>query len=182
MIYEYRNYSIAGILILVVIIALVTTFSSLNRENQLRQAIKAKQQSVELGYDKMWKTVKEQQGITSDAEDKFKEFYIDFINSSVQNDQNLLVKLTNQVAPNYPISLRENLFKSLEFHRNETKRLYDELLDLSREHNTLLGSFPSGIILNLFGRQPIEIRVVKSERTNKAFESGNDEQLLYDRK
>jgi len=50
-----------------------------------------------------------------------------------------------------------------------------ELIDLSREHNKLLGLFPGSLVFSILGRKPIDITIVTSSKTEKAFETGKDD-------
>ena len=53
-----------------------------------------------------------------------------------------------------------------------------EILDLKREHDNLLDTQPSGLLLaSILGRQKIDVTIVISTRTDNAFKSGKDDDV-----
>ena len=51
-----------------------------------------------------------------------------------------------------------------------------ELVDISREYNQKLVTFPSNVILKMLGFQKIVPNVITSSSTEKAFETGKDDE------
>jgi len=48
-------------------------------------------------------------------------------------------------------------------------------LDIAAEHERLLASMPSSLIVG--GRDPIEVKLITSSRSNQALESGVDDDV-----
>lgn len=51
-------------------------------------------------------------------------------------------------------------------------------IDAKREHDTMLTTIPRSFIYNLCGRTEFELKLVTSTRTDNAFKSGKDDELL----
>ena len=49
------------------------------------------------------------------------------------------------------------------------------MLDLQREYNTLINTFPNSMIFSLQGTKNIEVIVVTSTDAEKAFQSGKED-------
>jgi hypothetical protein len=70
---------------------------------------------------------------------------------------------------------------SIEAQRTSFTREQAKLIDLQREHNNLLQTLPSSIFVG--GREPIEVKIVTSGKTNKSFATGEDNDVdLFDKK
>ena len=52
-----------------------------------------------------------------------------------------------------------------------------ELLDLNREHDTLLDTFPNNIFYRVMGVQKIKVTTVTSTKTEETFNSGLDDEV-----
>jgi len=90
------------------------------------------------------------------------------------NDKQLMTWVKESV-PNVDTSTLNNLQNIIVGSRDAWTMRQKELVDLSREHTKLLRVFPSSLVLGLLGRKPVDITIVTSARTEKAFATGKDE-------
>ena len=72
----------------------------------------------------------------------------------------------------------EKLYRVVEANTPE-EFLYKnaELIDLKRQHDTLLTSFPNNLYFTVLKVDKIKINVVTSTKTEKVFETGKDDEV-----
>jgi hypothetical protein len=85
-----------------------------------------------------------------------------------------LANWIHESVPNVDTSTFNNLQNIISAKRDGFTMRQKELLDMSREHTTLLREFPSNIILSILGRKEIPVTIVTSSRTESAFSTGQD--------
>jgi hypothetical protein len=51
------------------------------------------------------------------------------------------------------------------------------LVDIAREYNKNLATFPSNVFLHAFGFQDIDAKIITSTRTDNAFKTGKDDDV-----
>jgi hypothetical protein len=74
--------------------------------------------------------------------------------------------------PQFDTSLYKQVMTSIEAQRESFHTTQVELIDLSRQHNTLLKKFPGNWFLS--DVPPIKIPVIVNDATDKAFKSGKE--------
>lgn len=146
------------------------------REVAMRSAIEAQQDSNKASHDTMWKILKDQAGVTDEYKEAFEKIYPQLISGRYQ-DKGLLLKFVTESNPTFDTSLYKKLMASIEAERKTFLRDQKKLRDLKREHDILLKSPPSSWFLA--GKQPIDVVLVTSDRSEAAFETGKDNESLY---
>lgn len=153
------------------------TIGTSNREVRLRNQVEAQQEANQSVFDRTWKIIQQNANVASEYTEQFKESYSDIMDSSSGGNTRLLAFIQS-VNPQYDTALFANLQTSIEANRRDFDRVQQRLIDLRREHNNLLETFPTGMILTgVFGRQPVEIQIVTSSRTEEAFETGTEDDV-----
>jgi hypothetical protein len=160
---------------LAVIVIGLSTIGISNDERALRNQIVAKQEVLKSNYDKMWKILSQQAGVSAEYKDSFKEIYPKLMEGRYGNARGgALMSWVHEANPEFSTALFEKLSDSIDVQRTEYFNQEQGALDLKREHDNMLTKFPSGFILGILGRQPITLKLVRSERTDSAFETGQD--------
>ncbi len=166
----------AGVLVLVGLIAGIAVVSTLNQETTLSTSIKAKQRDNASEMDAMWKTIDQTAQVTQAQKNALVEIFSGYAQARTgTGGGGSLANWIKESVPNVDTSTFNNLQNIITGKRDGFVMRQKELLDLSREHNRLLQSIPSGWICGLFGRQPIEVTIVTSTRTEEAFKTGKDD-------
>ena len=160
---------------LVVIFAFATVFGTYNQEVDLRTAIEAKQQDNQSEYDNMWKTVKQAAQVTDREAQLIRDVIVGYAGERGGNGNGGLINAVHESVPNVDAKTMSNLQNTVVGLRQNWTMRQKELVDLNREHSSLLRRFPSNVILGMFGCKEIEIHLVTSTRTDNAFESGKDD-------
>lgn len=170
--------AVAGFIVLAGVIALISVVSTLNHENTLRTAIQAKQKDNANEMDGMWKTIDQVAQTTQAQKDALVEIFTGYAQARTgTGGGGSLANWIKEAVPNVDTSTFNNLQNIITSKRDGFVMRQKELLDLSREHNRLLGTIPSGWICGMFGRSAIEVTIVTSTRTDEAFKTGKDDNV-----
>jgi hypothetical protein len=166
----------ASVLLIAIVVG-VMWVSANNTEIGLRNAIEAKQMDNTSEFDNMWKKIKQTAQVTDAAKTALQEIFIEHAKARSTGGGGGLAKWVQESVPNIqPDSMPfKNLMNIITSSRDRWTMRQKELLDLSREHNNVLGKFPSSVFVGSRGK--IEIQIVTSGRTKEAFESGEDEDI-----
>jgi hypothetical protein len=151
-----------------------------NTEVSLRAQVAAQQQSNEAVFDNTWKILSQQAQLTEAHKEAFKSIYVGLMEgryNSGTGKGSLMVWIKEQ-NPVYDQSNYSRLMNSIEVQRTNFTREQQKLIDLKREHDVLLTTYPSQWFVG--SRPKIDIVIVTSSRTGEAFREGKDDQVdLY---
>lgn len=166
---------LAGLLALGTILA-ITVVSTLNHETRISASIKAKQRDNANEMDGMWKTIDQVAQTTQAQKDALIEIFTGYAKARTGTGAGgSLANWIKEAVPTVDTRTFENLQNIITSKRDGFVMRQKELLDLSREHDQLLRTIPSGWICSIFGRKPIEVTIVTSTRTENAFQTGKDD-------
>lgn len=165
---------IVGVVIICWLIGVMMSASYDNREVGLREQIVAQQRANQAVFDEVWKVIQQQAGVADQYSDKFRAIYADIMNARYAGKDPLLQFITES-NPSFDISLYQQLSSTIEAKRASFRREQEKLIDLRREHSTLLKSFPSRYFLA--GRKEIDITIVTSAKTEEAFKTGQENDI-----
>jgi hypothetical protein len=89
-----------------------------------------------------------------------------------------------EANPNFNNNLYERLMTTIESQRAKFTEVQIRLREYKRLHDNMLDIFPSGFFLSqIAGRKKIDIAMVTSDRTEKAFKTGKDNEVkLFEKK
>ncbi len=168
-----KAWYVLGIVALLALMVGVMYVNYSNKEVVLRQQIVAKQKANEAVYDNTWKIIKQTAQVTDRYEKGFKEIYSALMEGRYKGERgDMLLKFVNEANPQFDSSVYTKLQNSIEGQRNVWTDNQKMLIDLKREHDTLLTVIPACWFVG--GRPRIDIVIVTSERTDKAFSTGKD--------
>jgi len=168
--------AIVGALGLGGLMVIGSVISTSNQEVSLRTTIETKQRDNTSELDNAIKKISQSAQVTTAQKEALKEIIVG--NSQARNTKGgSLATFVTEAVPNVDTSTFNNLMNIITSSRDAWTMRQKELLDLSREHTTLLRRFPSGVILSILGRKEIPVTIVTSTRTEKAFETGKDDDV-----
>lgn len=175
--------AIIGVLIVGAVIIIGMFVSIMNKNAGLVNQFKAQQIVNTTVHDNMWKTLQQKAGISDQAADKFGEVYEKIMDARYQGKDDVLVNWVQEQNPNFDMSLYKDLSQAVEAYRNEFKNVQTKLIDIKRENDNLRTMFPSSVVLMIIGQKELEMKLVTSSRTEKAFDTGVDDDVqLFDNK
>lgn len=148
----------------VLIIALIATyFSYNNREIALRKEAEAQRGKIESVYDTMWKTLKQEAGVTDEYRKTFEKIYPELIAGRYSGSNNELFKMIQEENPNFDTRLYDKLMQSIEVQRSLFASAQHRMLDIIRVRETLIESMPSRWFIS--NKSVIEYEVISSDST-----------------
>jgi hypothetical protein len=146
-----------------------------NAEVQQRNLVTAKQTSNKNWLDECNKTIDQTAQVTDAQRQALMDIIVGNANARAQQGKGTLAAMVTEAVPNVSTEVFTNLMNVIQSKREGFKRVQDELIDLNRVHDNQLELFPSSIVCSLLGRHKIDITVVTSSRTEKAFATGKDD-------
>jgi hypothetical protein len=164
---------IALIIVAVVVIILVSMyFSYNNREVALRKEAEAQSGKIETVHDTMWKTLKQEAGVTDEYRNTFEKIYPELIAGRYSKDGGELLKMINEQNPNFDTRLYDKLMQSIEVQRAHFASSQQRMLDIIRERDTLLESMPSKWFIS--NKSKIDYVVISSDATADVMSTRRD--------
>lgn len=167
---------IAGIVVGVLIVVLVAMyFSYNNREIALRKEAEAQEGKIESVHDTMWKTLKQEAGVTDQYRKTFEELYPKLIAGRYSNEGGELMKMITESNPDFDTRLYDKLMQSIEAQRAYFASAQQRMLDILRERETLIESYPSRWFVS--NKQKIEYEVISSTTSKSTMQSRIDDDI-----
>ena len=143
-----------------------------NEEIALRETILTKIEDNKSNYTKMWEIITKQADVSAKYADDFKEIYPSLIEGRYDNGGGQMMQWIQEHNPEFDTGLYSKLMVSIEAQRESFHNTQKQLLDLSRQHNTLLHQIPSRWFLG--GIEQIEIPIVINDAAEEAFATGKE--------
>ena len=154
-----------------------TGISLYNQEIALKNQIEAKQTENKANFDNMWKKIKQ----TTNVSDEYKTGLVEVVKAYTEGrkdtSENMLMKWGAEAVPNFDSSIYKQLMNIIVASRDDFTLNQKELLDLNREHDTLIDTFPNNVFYRVMGVQKIKVTTVTSTRTEETFKSGIDDEV-----
>lgn len=145
------------------------------QEIALRNRIAAQQQAVELQFDANWKIIAQQAQVAERYREAFAEVYPALMAARQPAEGGALSRWVQEHNPQLDPALYQQLARSIEAQRVGFAREQTVLLDLKREHDTLLHALPSRLFVG--GRAPVTLRLVTSAHTQATFAGGREDDV-----
>ncbi len=163
---------IAVIAVAVVLIGMFFTYN--NRETALRKEAEAQKGKIETVHDTMWKVIREKAQVSEKYRETFEKIYPELISGRYQ-DSDSAFKWIQEANPDFDTSLMKDLMQSIEVQRMQFQSAQARMLDVIRERDTLIESYPSRWFITR--KEPIAYKVISSETTHKAIESAEEDMI-----
>lgn len=169
---------IFGILVLIAFVVGGSVIGTFNTEASLRVAIEQKQVDNRNEFDNLYKKISQVAQVSEKSMSSLKDIVCGYAEARKGADNpNLIMNWIKESVPTVDLSTMNNLQNIIAGSRDSFTMRQKELLDLKREHDKLLRTFPSNVILGMFGRRSIDVTIVTSTKTEKAFETGKDDDV-----
>ena len=166
----------AGVLVIFAIGLLISYVSYNNTETRLRNQINATQENNKNVYDNAVKTIQQNAEVTAEQAKAVQGILTSYATARGGSSGKVASMLTEAI-PNLDTTSQTfiNLQNILTAARGKFEQNQKQLLDLKREHDNTLTVFPSSFFTGLAGKQPIDVTIVTSTRTEAAFQTGIDD-------
>lgn len=150
-------------------------FSYNNTEIDLRKRAEAQRGKIEGVHDKMWKVIQQKAQVSTEYKDAFHEIYADIIGGRYNGENDPLLKVIHEANPQFDNSLYKDLMASIEVLRTEFQTAQEVMIDIIREHEVLISTYPSKWFIK--NKTPIEYTIISSSRTKDVIETGIDDNV-----
>ena len=169
---------LSGTVLIVGLILIFSYFSYSNEEIRLRETITAKIDDSRSHYTKMWEVLTNKAGISKTYASDFERIYPDLIEGRYSKGQGQMMNWIQEHNPEFDTSLYKDVMVSIEGQRESFHNNQRQLIDLNRQHSTLLKVAPSNWFLS--SREPIVVPVIVNNETNETFKTGIESDMkLY---
>jgi hypothetical protein len=165
-----------GLGILAIITVAIMWVSYSNSEVRLRNTIVAKQRDNQNEMDAMWKNISQ----TAQVAEKDRSSLMEIMTGYAQartgtgDASKSIMNWIKESVPQVSSKVFSKLLNIIVSQRDGFKFRQKELLDLKREHDNLIDTFPSSLFVGSRGK--IDVVIVTSTRTDNAFKSGKDDE------
>ncbi len=168
---KWATLGVVGFLILFVAIAWI---GANNSEARLRNQFEAKQTDNTSQFDNMWKKIAQVAQVTEKDRESLAQIFVQHAKARTgDGGGGAVMKWIQESVPNVDSSGYRNLQNIIVASRDSWTDNQRQLLDIKREHDNLLDTFPSSIFVG--GRSRLRAVIVTSERSDEAFKSGRDD-------
>ncbi len=163
------------IIAVLAIILIAMYFNYNNREVALRKEAAAQNDKITTVHDTMWKVLQQEAGVAKEYRDAFEKIYPELISGRYSNDKEGMMKFIHEANPDFDTSLYKQLMQSIEVQRGEFASAQQRMLDIIREHDTLLETMPAKWFIK--DKRHIIYKVISSTRTNQVIETRVDDDV-----
>ena len=157
------------------IVGISMYFNYNNTEISLRKNAEAQRGKIEGVHDKMWKVIQQKAQVTSEYKDAFHEIYADIIGGRYNGESDPLLKVIHEANPQFDNSLYQDLMSSIEILRTEFQTAQEVMIDIIREHEVLISTYPSKWFIK--NKTPIEYTIISSSKSKEVLETGIDDNV-----
>lgn len=146
-----------------------------NTQVTLQTTYNAKVKANEADFDNMKKKITQVAQVSEMQMNKLKELFSSYGDSRTNKNGTAVMNWIKESIPNVDTKTFQNLQNIIVGSRDSFTSRQKELVDVSREYNQNLALFPRNLVLGMFGFKAIDPKIVTSTATEKAFETGKDD-------
>lgn len=148
-------------------------FSYNNQYTRLTNQYNAQMDVDRAFFDEMWKTVKQQTGVTEEYSNEFRKNYVAIMDA--RNYGGEAFKWITESNPNFTPDLYSKLMNTIEIKRAEFTNNQKKLISIYKEMADLKQVFPSSLFLS--SRELFTLKIVTSSQTEAVFETQKDDNI-----
>ena len=171
-------WSIVAVVLLLGFIYFMMNIGYEKQDVSLRESISAQQEANKAIKDKTWKVLQQKAGLLDKQENAFNTVYTNLMGERYEGEdkgQSPMFKWIKEQNPKFEMAMYMDMAAAIEANQEEFMECQKRLIDLTREHKTLLRAPVSGFFLS--DKDTIEIVVVTSSKTKAMFESCEDNEV-----
>ena len=164
---------ICVIVVLVVLVGMYFTYN--NKEVALRKEAEAQKGKIEGVHDKMWKVIQQKAEVSNEYREAFEKIYPELISGRYANDNGNVMKWIQESNPDFDTSLYKDLQQAIEIQREYFNNAQTRMLDVIKERETLLETYPSKWFIS--NKSKIDYEVISSTATKGTMTTGIDDEV-----
>jgi hypothetical protein len=165
-----------AIALLITLVLLVMYFSTSNTEIRLRNQANAVQLDNQNEFDNMWKTIAQVVQVTQAERESVERIIIGYADArSGDSGTGSFINAVREALPTIDSRTFTNLQNTIVASRDRFAGRQRMLIDIKREHDNILQTFPGSLFVG--GRPELKITIITSSRTQNTFQSGLDDNI-----
>lgn len=172
-----HKFVIIGLILLIGFMVGCSLISVYNQEASLKVLYDAKVKDNQSEFDNMWKKISQTAEIPDKQKDAFKEVFVEYAKARTSSNAGSVMNWVQENNPAIDLSIYNQILNIVTASRDGWTMRQKELVDISRQYNNNLAIFPRNLMLKLCGFQVVDPQIITSSRTEKAFESGKDDDV-----
>jgi hypothetical protein len=169
--------AVAGMIAVAGLILVVSGISTYNTQSSLKNTYEMKVEANKTDFDNMFKKIQQTAQVSEAQKDAFKEIYTSYASARTSEGQGKVMAWIREAAPKVDLKIYTQVLNIVVGSRDSWTSRQKELVDVAREYNQNLVTFPKNIFLGFFGFKKIEPQIVTSTRTENAFKTGRDDDI-----
>lgn len=169
--------AVAGLALVTLLIGVIYAVGTYNSAATLQNTYNMKVKDNSSEFDNMWKTISQTAQIPEAKKNAFKEIYTEYAAARTSQSQNQMMTWVKESAPNVDLSTYDKLMNIITGTRQSWTFRQKELVAIAEEYNKKMVTFPSNILLGMFGFKAIDPKVITSSRTEETFQTGKDDDV-----
>ncbi len=146
-----------------------------NDAASLQNTYQAKISANKAEFDNLKKKISQVTQVTEMQMAKLEQLFARYAEARTSESDNLLMNWVQETVPNVDQNTFVTLQNLIIGSRNAWTMRQTELVDIARQFNERLVTFPSNLVLKLFGFSKLDPKIITSTSTEKAFETGKDD-------
>ena len=123
----------------------------------------------------MWKVIKQKANVTEQYREMFEKVYPDIIAGRYSGEGAMAMKWIQEANPEIDASLYKDVMQAIEIQREHLHTAQTRMLDVIREREALIESYPSRWFIS--NKSKIEYEVISSTRSKTVMETGLDDDV-----
>ena len=168
---------ILGTILFIGIMFVIGFVSISNKEIEIYQRGEAQQIACKGFYSNMLEIFRAKGAVAKEYEDAFAKIYPELIEGRYSQGDGSLMKWIQEQNPNFDTSLFKDLSVAIEAQRNAFFLEQTKLIDIDREHRTMLRRWPNNWLI---GNRPQiggekGIVILQNLVTKQSYETGTDQ-------
>jgi hypothetical protein len=161
-----------GSFIVVVLITVIWAINVSNSEITKKSSIRAQQTNCESYFDYTWKVINQDAQVADKYKDAFKEVYTPLIEGRYSDGGGSFMKWIQEHNPNFSPDLYEKVMVAIESCRAGFFVEQQKLIDMDRDYFNWIHTFPNSLIVG--NRTPVQIKIIKSLKTDDVYKTGQE--------
>ena len=178
-----QKYQIKNISVVLFLLVLIGTYISMsvsyrNEANMLEVKIENQTKENQVRFDNSWKIVKQEAQVDDKYSSVVKDFYVGIMTGRYGangRQEGGIMNTLQESNPKFNDAMYEHLIQTIQEQRGMFERDQKVLISLAEQYEILLKTFPSSFFLS--DKKPIDIKLVTSGATEKAFETGKEDNV-----
>ena len=169
--------ALAAVALITGAVLLATGISIYNTQASLKNAYEMKVKSNEAEFDNMWKKIQQSTQIADAKKDGFRQIFTEYAKGRTAEGQGRMMTWVKETIPNVNLNIYNKVLNIMTGSRDSWTFRQNEAVDIARQYNQNLVTFPKNMLLHLFGFEKIDPKIVTSSRTEQAFSTGKDDDM-----